>query len=148
MVIVEEIVARNVNEDILVPNPRVTNRVFDVGSFRKQIPELTSGLCFPQFELLLNNRFFSKYGKYSLHVLFVIIIAIFWGVSISMYLNIFPVPPYDSGTEFMLNSWVFVGLNNTENTATVDMLATFVFIAYPVWLLLGMLLGQKIFKHD
>ena len=96
----------------------------------------------------LNERTFKKYGKYSLHVLYIIIMAIFWGVSISMYLNFFPVPPYDSGTEFMLNSWVFEGLNNTENTTTVDMLATFVFIAYPVWLLLGMLLGQKILKHD
>ena len=96
----------------------------------------------------LNNRFFSKFGKYSLHVIFVIIIAIFWGVSISMYLNLFPVPPYESGTEFMLNSWVFQGLNNTENTATVDMLATFVFAAYPVWLFVGVLLGLKIFEQE
>lgn len=84
------------------------------------------------------------------------VMVLFWVVSISMFCNLeiarsaWEVCGAESGTEWMLNGGI---LNVVEAGATFSTLSPelmfvciFMFVVYPIYLWLGLLVGNKIFK--
>ena len=76
------------------------------------------------------------------------VLALFWGVSIPLYLNarwtrpLWPILPGRNGRDFMVN---FPGLRvDTRRTGRrMHVLAAVVFATYPLWLWLGLAHGRR-----
>ncbi len=74
--------------------------------------------------------------------------AIFWGTSVSLYLNlewtrwIWEMCRAESGRDWMLNSGVF-GFDHERPTAKTHAVSAAILATYPAWLALGFSLGAR-----
>lgn len=103
--------------------------------------------------LVFDDSLFTRGSRRNALLIFgSIIIALFWGYSSLLYLDLiyFPWPfPYMSdGSDWMLNSGLPLGL---VKSSTTDVIAIIMFATYPLWFYLGVelgLAGEKILKKQ
>lgn len=97
------------------------------------------------------KNFFSR--RKIIWTLGIVVMAIFWGVSVSLYFNapflswVWKMLGARSGTDWMLNSGVF-NFKFVNLSATTNLISGFFFALYPLWLILGVKFGTILFGAE
>ncbi|MFX0078535.1 MAG: hypothetical protein ACFE8O_04790 [Candidatus Hermodarchaeota archaeon] len=103
----------------------------------------------------LRNRWLYRLSGHASKILGGVAILLFWIVAGSLYLNF---GWFDwiwqwtgravNGRDFMINSCVFQ-FEYLSTAGLIDFIALFLFLLYPLWLYLGILLGYLLFgQHE
>ncbi|TDA32051.1 MAG: hypothetical protein DSO02_05870 [Hadesarchaea archaeon] len=100
-------------------------------------------------KLFFNSRLFTP-------LLFVLVILLFWVVSIGMFCNLnflkwaWKGCGAQSGTEWMINGGIFSLVSPGSSFQTLSpegmFLSIFMFVLYPLYLWLGIRAGERLFK--
>ena len=133
-------------------------------SLKKGVPLVTLALCCIDSFLLdpfllfligliivwINVRVLMKTGRSYLCHLFLLTLALFWSISISLYLNL-PWTDWmaklcgaENGRDWMLNSGVFNFEFKSPSEITL-LISGFLFATYPLWLFIGVQVGYMLF---
>ena len=103
----------------------------------------------------LRNRWLYRISRHATKILGVVTVLLFWVIAGSLYLNL---GWFDwiwqwtlravNGRDFMINSCVFQ-FEYLSTAGLIDFIALFLFLLYPLWLYLGILLGYLLFgQHE
>ena len=103
----------------------------------------------------LRNRWLYRISRHATKILGGVTVLLFWLVAGSLYLNL---GWFDwiwqwtgravNGRDFMINSCVFQ-FEYLSTVGLIDFIALFLFLLYPLWLYLGILLGYLLFgQHE
>ena len=103
----------------------------------------------------LRNRRLYRISQQATKILGIVTVLLFWVVAGSLYLNM---GWFDwmwqwtgraaNGRDFMINSCIFQ-FEYLSTAGLIDFIALFLFLLYPLWLYLGILLGYLLFgQHE
>lgn len=103
----------------------------------------------------LRNRWLYRISRHATKILGSVTVLLFWVIAGSLYLNLgwFNwmwqwTGRAVNGRDFMINSCVFQ-FEYLSTAGLIDIIAVFLFLLYPGWLYLGILLGYLLFgQHE